>query len=164
MNCWPRGRRSSVQVATDSWTLVCRWRECGETFMVPVHRGRPPAYCSDDHRRKAAGRAPLLRLVRGHLPTGDKPVLHAVELAEVLPLARRIDRHVPRGERTRAFDDLGERFGVTGRSIYRYLQYGDPVLIRVGPWSAYFATRRQGKRRDPAAPVQLTAWEKETHR
>lgn len=151
-----------AQVAVDSWTLTCRLSECGVEFTVPVHRGRPPGYCSDAHRRAAQGLRPRLHLVHGHLPQGDKPVLHATELAEVLPLARRIDRHTPRGERGRAFQDLGDRFGVTARTIQRYLQYGDPVLIRVGPWSAYFATRRRGRRRDPAPPVQLTAWEKET--
>lgn len=149
-------------VAVDSWTLACRLSGCGEVFTVPVHRGRPPGYCSDDHRRAAQGLRPRLRLVNGHLPAGDKPVLHAEELAELLPLARRIERHVGRGERERAFSDLGERYGVTGRTIRRYLQYGDPVLIRVGPWSAYFATRRRGRRRDPAPPVQITAWQKET--
>lgn len=151
-----------MQVAIDTWNLTCRWSECREVFTVPVHRGRPPGYCSEDHRRLAQGRRPGLRLVHGHLPMGDKPVLHAQEIGELLPQARRIERYMPRGERERAFSDLGDRYGVTGRTVRRYLQYGDPELVRVGPWSAYFATRRRGRRRDPAPPVQLTAWDKET--
>lgn len=151
-----------MQVAVDSWTIACRRPGCGRVVIVPVHRGRPPGYCGEECRRIVKGLRPPLRLVNGHLPMGDKPVLHATEMAEVLPLARRIDRHVPRGEKGRAYQDLAERFGITARTIQRYLQYGDPVLVRVGPWSAYFATRSRGKRRDPAAPVQLTAWEKET--
>lgn len=151
-----------MQVAVDSWTIRCRRSGCGEDFTTPVHRGRPPGYCSDRCRRIVAGRRPALRLVNGHLPTGDKPVLHATEIEMILPLARRIDRYVPRGEREDAFHRLGAEYGVTGRTVRRYLQYGDPQLVRVGPWSAYFATRRRGRRRDPAPPVQLTAWTKET--
>jgi hypothetical protein len=113
-----------------------------------------------NNRNNPLASVPHLKLLRGHEPFGPRPVLYATELAELLDRAR-VYAKIPRGtgERTRAFQSLASDYGVTVRTIYRYLAYGTPQEVRVGRWSAWFAgsnNRRDG--RPVGKPIQLTEW------
>lgn len=58
------------------------------------------------------------------------------------------------GSRQEHLQYLADEYGVTLRTLYRYLKYGSPVTVRVGPWSATFAVKETGE----GAPVQLSGW------
>lgn len=136
----------------DRWTLSCR--RCGVEFTVDVHRGRPPGVC--DRCREKRDWTPL-RLVMKELEEQNRRAgPHAVLVPEEIARLQRLKREGWKVEH------LATAFGVSTRTVQRYLMLYPPQLMTVGQYAAWFAQRSRGKRRDPDVPVQLTPWRKVT--
>lgn len=58
-------------------------------------------------------------------------------------------------------EHLAAAYGISTRTVERYLRWSEPVIVAVGAWRASFCLRppEAGPRRYVGSPVQVTPWE-----
>lgn len=149
------GQLAALRAAAEKrWTPEERaaWSE----RMRAWHAAQPPEERADRLAKLHAGR----RAPGGGTPSEERRVKtpDAIPIGEVLAQSRRMVEAARRamtlgsGDRGQELEAVAANFGVTRRTLYRYLSIDDIHVNAVNGFEAVFATRRDGP------PMQLSGW------
>ena len=137
-----------------------RCRVCSTRFQYEPRPGPPPVTCSEecrkirrraqhrDDRRRWRGRKRIAETrILVSLTEGDNGrALGPHRILPVRDIAKLLDRHA-KGWTIQA---LATAYGISTRTVQRYLELEHPERVRVGRYVAWFAASRVGP------PVQLS--------